>query len=292
MDEAARRGIPIRYAARVTSARTVADRGVVTLDDGTELSADLVVAADGIHSVARRQLDPSAPAPRYVGLTNFGGITRNSPSAARLTPEAWTFVFGRRAFFGAFPEPDGSVVWFVNAPRPEISREERASTTDAEWKEWLESLMAHDRSEAATLIATGELQLAGDNTYDLAHVPVWHDDHVVLVGDAAHAPSPSAGQGASMALEDAVALAAAVRETTSVAEALSRYESRRRARVERIVAVGARSSSAKIPGRVGRVFQEAVMRLVFRAVVTDRRQEWMTGHRSETLVTRSVDARQ
>ena len=297
MDEAARRGILVRYAARVTSVRTSPERAVVTLEDGTELDADLVVAADGIHSVARRTLDAGAPAPRYVGLTNFGGITRNSPIADRLAPEAWTFVFGRRAFFGAFPEPNGDVVWFVNVPRPEISREERASTTDAQWKEWLTSLLAGDRSEAAALVAAGELQLAGDNTYDLGHVPVWHDDRLVLVWDAAHAPSPSSGQGASMALEDAVALATALRDAPSVPEALSSYEAARRARVEKIVAVGARSSSSKIPGRVGRIVQEAVMRLVFRFVTTDDRQQWMTGHRTEPLTAqaasgRSADARQ
>lgn len=49
--------------------------------------------------------------------------------------------------------------------------------------------------------------------------------------------------------------------------------------MEWIVAAGARSSSAKIRGRVGRVVQEAVMRVIFRYVVTDRSQEWMTGHR-------------
>ncbi len=57
---------------------------------------------------------------------------------------------------------------------------------------------------------SGELELAADMTYDLGHVPTWWRDRAVLVGDAAHAPSPSSGQGAAMALEDAVVLADAV----------------------------------------------------------------------------------
>ena len=56
-----------------------------------------------------------------------------------------------------------------------------------------------------------------------------------------------------------------------------------RLRVEKIVAAGARSSSSKIPGRVGRVFQEAMLRAVFRFLVNDARQAWMTGHRSPVL---------
>lgn len=82
-----------------------------------------------------------------------------------------------------------------------------------------------------------------------------------------------------MALEDAVVMAGSLRDSDSVPGALAAFESARRARVERIVAVGARSSSSKIPGRIGRVPMEAMMRLVFRYLVTERSQSWMTGHR-------------
>ena len=73
-----------------------------------------------------------------------------------------------------------------------------------------------------------------------------------------------------MALEDAVVLADAIAAAPDLAAGLAAYEQRRRSRVERIVRAGARSSSSKIPGPIGRVFQEAVLRLVFRAFVTDK----------------------
>lgn len=73
--------------------------------------------------------------------------------------------------------------------------------------------------------------------------------------------------------------AAALRDARTPAEAFASFESARRSRVERIVAAGARSTSAKVPGRVGRLAQEAVLRLVFRYAVTDRSQAWITGHR-------------
>jgi 2-polyprenyl-6-methoxyphenol hydroxylase-like FAD-dependent oxidoreductase len=82
-----------------------------------------------------------------------------------------------------------------------------------------------------------------------------------------------------MALEDAVVLAGSLRAARSVEEGLADYESRRRDRVERIVRCGARSSSTKTAGPVARVLRDVMLRLVFRALVTERSLEWMHGHR-------------
>jgi 2-polyprenyl-6-methoxyphenol hydroxylase-like FAD-dependent oxidoreductase len=279
LQEARRRGIEVRFDARVCSVASTADAATVMLADGQTLRADLVVGADGVHSVVRGAIDSNAPGGRYVGLTNFGGVTRSTPIGRELLPEAWHFVFGRRAFFGAHPTPEGDVVWFVNVPRPAIGEDERRATSPEQWRTWLTGLLAEDAGPGAELVGSGELELTADNTHDLPHVPRWHRGRMVVIGDAAHAPSPSSGQGASMALEDAVVLATSLRDAGSIAESLARFERLRRARVERIVAVGARSSSTKTPGRLGRIVQEAVMPLIFRYVVTERSQEWMTGYR-------------
>ena len=273
---AERRGVDVRRDTVVTG---LADGGV-RLEGGERVEADVVIGADGVRSVLRAAIDPAAPGPRYVGLTNFGGITRATPIADRLRPRAWTMVFGRRAFFGAHPTPAGDVVWFVNVPEPEIPRDIRASTTDEQWRARLAGLVADDVGEAASLIREGRLELAGDSTFDLPRVPRWRTGTTILIGDAAHAPSPSSGQGASLALEDAVVLAQQLRGVeVDPAAALERFETVRRKRVERVVAVGARSSSSKIPGPLGMRIQEDFMRLLFRSVVTERRGAWMTGFR-------------
>jgi FAD-dependent urate hydroxylase len=100
----------------------------------------------------------------------------------------------------------------------------------------------------------------------------------VIVGDAAHAPSPTSGQGASMAAEDAVVLAKSLRDRPTVPEALAAYEGLRRRRVERIVAQGARTGSAKTPGRVGRVLRDLSLPLVFKLLVTERSMAWIYDH--------------
>lgn len=279
LDEAIRRGISVEFDRRLVDA-TVAAGGVTAIfGDGSQAVGDLLVGADGIHSVTRRLLDPDAPSGRYVGLTNFGGITHGA--SLDVEREAWHMIFGRRAFFGYYAAPDGDVIWFVNWPRAEISREERATTSDEAWKERLIDLFADDDGPAIQLMRAGLLELAGDNTYDLGHVPVWHRGPMVVIGDAAHAPSPSSGQGASMAAEDGVILAKALRDLPAIPEALEAYERLRRGRVEKIVALGARSSSAKVPGRVGRVMRDLVLRLVFRFFVTDRSMAWQYDHRVE-----------
>ena len=283
-DEAARRGVEVRYDARVVAVhdRTDSAEGQalsVELADGSRVAGDLLVAADGVRSRIRPLVDPDAPEGRYVGLTNFGGITRQTALAEQLPVAAWQMVFGRHAFFGAHRTPDGDVVWFVNAPRAAIGPDERAATSTAQWQQWLVELLEPDAGPGAELVRTGELELAGDSTYDLGHVPRWHRGRIILIGDAAHAPAPSSGQGASMALEDAVELARCLRDLPTPEAAFAAYEGIRRQRVEKIVAAGARSSSSKTPGPVGRVFRDAVLRLVFTYVVTDRSVAWMSDHR-------------
>jgi FAD-dependent urate hydroxylase len=275
--QAAGRGIQVEFGKRLRDATPTADGGVLArFADGSQAAGDLLVGADGAHSTTRHLIDPAAPAPRYVGLVNFGGYT---PDAGLDTePGAWHMIFGRRAFFGYVVDPAGGAVWFANVPRPPVSAAERAATSAEQWQQQLLELFAPDRGPATRLVAAGALELAADNTHDLPQMPTWHKGPMVIVGDAAHAPSPTSGQGASMAAEDGVVLAQCLRDLPDTAQALAAYERLRRARVERIVAQGARSGSAKTPGPAGRLLRDLLLPLVFRLLVTDRSQAWIYDH--------------
>jgi FAD-dependent urate hydroxylase len=76
---------------------------------------------------------------------------------------------------------------------------------------------------------------------------MWHNDTMTVIGDAAHATSPSTAQGASMALEDAAVLAKCLRDTPAIPEALALFEKLRRDRVERIVAAGTGAENPALP---------------------------------------------
>ena len=276
-DEAAARGIRTEYGRRLVGAEVAADgRVTAAFEDGTRATGDLLVGADGVHSTTRRLLDPAAPSGRYVGLVNFGGYTPDSAGTAE--PGAWHMIFGRRAFFGYVVDPDGGTVWFANVPRPAVTAAERAATSPEQWQRQLVELFAGDHGPAVDLVAAGTLELAGDSTHDLPSVPTWHRGPMVIVGDAAHAPSPTSGQGASMAAEDAVVLAKSLRDLPDAGQAFALYERLRRRRVERIVAQGARTGSSKTPGRVGRVVRDLLLPLVFRFLVTERSRAWIFEH--------------
>jgi 2-polyprenyl-6-methoxyphenol hydroxylase-like FAD-dependent oxidoreductase len=275
--QASDRGIQVGFGKRLVNAEPTPDGGVVaTFQDGTQAAAALLVGADGVHSTTRTLIDPAAPAGRYVGLVNFGGYTPEP--AAGAEPGIWHLIFGRRAFFGHVTDPAGGTVWFANVPRPPVSRSERDATGAQQWQRQLLELFAPDRGPATDLITAGQLEFAGDNTYDLPKVPTWRRGPMVLIGDAAHAPAPTSGQGASMAAEDAVVLAKCLRDQPDIGHALGAYERLRRPRVERIVAQAARTSNTKTPGPVGRMLQSLVLPVVFRFLVTERSLAWQYDH--------------
>ncbi|MEX5716912.1 FAD-dependent oxidoreductase [Geodermatophilus maliterrae] len=275
--EALRRGIDVRHGSRLVAARTGPDGVRASFADGTTESADLLVGADGVRSTVRALLDPGAAPPRFVPVLNTAGYAEHAPAGAEVG--RLTMVFGRRSFFGWLPAPDGRTWWFANPPAPrEPAPDEVAGRSDAEWRALLRDLHRVDRSPAVALVDATPHALRGWTTYDVPAVRRWHDGRTVLVGDAAHATSPAAGQGSSLAMEDAVVLARCLRDLP-LAEALVAYERARRERAERVVAQGFRTSSAKAPPAVGRVVRDLVMPLVLRrrdpqAWVRDHHLEW------------------
>ena len=280
-DEAVRRDARVEYGKRLVGAETTPD-GVVAarFADGTEAVGDLLIGADGIHSRTRRIIDPSAPGARYVPVLNIGGYAHDVTVQAE--PGTFRMVFGKRAFFGYAIHPSGEIWWFANPPRAdEPTRAELAAIGTEQWREMLIDLFADDDSPAVEIIRSTPGKLAGWATYDLPSVPTWYRGSMVIIGDAAHAAAPSSGQGASMAIEDAVVLARCLRDLPDTGQALAAYERLRRARVERIVAQGARTSNSKAAGPVGRVLRDLMMPLILKRVARGDSLAWMHDYHIE-----------
>jgi FAD-dependent urate hydroxylase len=207
-------------------------------------------------------------------VLNIGGYARD----VRVPAEPGTFrmVFGKRAFFGYAVHPSGEVWWFANPPRAdEPTSAELAAISTEQWKKMLVDLFAGDDTPAVEIIRSTPGKLAGWATYDLPSVPTWTRGSMIVIGDAAHATAPSSGQGASMAIEDAVVLARCLRDLPEIEQALAAYERLRRARVERIVAHGARTSNSKAAGPVARALRDLMMPAILKRVADGGSLAWM-----------------
>jgi len=270
-EEALARGIKIHYGKRLESYD--AGQGVTaTFEDGSTADGDLLIGADGIHSRVRRLLDPTAPAPSYTGMIGLGGYSRVERLAP--TPGKQRFVFGKRAFFGYLVRDDGEIYWFANLAHPEATSAELAAVGAAEWQRRALEMFADDLPLIGHIIRHSTGPIGAHPVHDIPTSKIWWRGPAVLIGDAAHATSPSAGQGASMACEDAIVLAKCLRDLPDPAAAFAAYEGLRRERVERVVAYARKRGSSKTAGPVARVFRDLMMPVVLKHLASEKAHAW------------------
>lgn len=210
--------LPAQALRPGTDVREVRPDGVVVHGGGT-VTADLVVGADGVHSVTRRSLWPDAPGPRYVGYTTWRFIVPPHPITGSV--ETW----GRGERFGHLPMPDGRVYCYLMANAPIRSRTglDQLRERFAGWHDPIPALLS----------AAEEHTVSQHDSYQLPELPTYVSGTVALLGDAAHAMTPNLGQGACQALEDAVTLALVV-DTLGVRAGLEEYDRSRRPRTQMI----------------------------------------------------------
>ena len=233
-------GITIQFGRRVTKVDNHAHAVTLNFSEGTGLAVDLLVAADGLRSFVRTQIFPDYPQPQFTGLIGTGGIVDAEIPA---TDGVMRMTFGEKAFFGYIKTASHPVYWFDSFP---------ADTPDAVRALEPAALTAHVRQVHADdpepnrsiLQAVGQVERSYP-IFDMPQLPVWSTGRVVLLGDAAHAIGPHAGQGASMAIEDAVVLSSCLAATLDHGAAFARYEALRRPRIARVVKLTRQNASRK-----------------------------------------------
>jgi 2-polyprenyl-6-methoxyphenol hydroxylase-like FAD-dependent oxidoreductase len=243
--EAQRRGIPLIHGARLSSLTEDTAGITATFTDGQTASGGLLIGADGLNSTVRSLISPAEP--RYAGQRVFYGYTTEAATAVSSAPEAITMLRGSQSAFGYACSPGGETFWFARVSGPRASADEIATVSPADWRTTLVPLLQPDDTPAADIVAATSDQLMVTNAVDLPLGLRWHTARAVLIGDAAHAASPATGQGASMALEDAVILAKALRDAPTTAAALDTFDRIRRPRVENNIAASAALSAGRPP---------------------------------------------
>ncbi len=254
--EATQRGVEVRYGSKLESVTQTDCEVTAGFRNGTAATADFLVGCDGLRSATRSLVLPEAPAPMFNGLMDFGGFAR--VKALPFAPGINTMVFGSRAFFGAFTTPAGETWWFHNGP-PDIPMLELHRDDPA----WISELIR------ATPQVLGPWRI-----HDLPAMPRWSRGRVALLGDAAHAMSPSAGQGASLALEDAMVLAKCLRDDPDAPRAFVAFERLRRPRVDAIFKTAQRNSSTKAPTRVTGWFRDRLLPVFLKLGAKEQNQAY------------------
>ena len=194
----------------------------LTLADGSVRDADLIVGADGIGSAVRRTVIDDGE-PHDSGIVAFRGVAEFEGAVA--AGEWW----GEDAIAGLLPLRDGQVYWYLALRgEPERAELDRRVT-------------GFGRQVGEIVAATAPDSVLAHRLFDRHATSGWSTGRTTVLGDAAHAMLPFLGQGACAALEDAVALGAALRAHDDVTDAIAAYEVGRYARTAALVRDSARA---------------------------------------------------
>lgn len=253
-------GINIEWNKRLRDVQIMDDNNVIAkFEDGSEVAANVLIACDGIHSQVRSVVLPNSPHPAFTGLLSCSAYSRNTslPSSGGQIE----MVFAKKAFFSYLVKPSGDVFWFANLNQSTLpARGELEAKGNEWWHRQLKEAFADDQPFVSDIIDKSQTPIIGYPIYDLATIPQWQKGPVCLIGDAAHAPSPSAGQGASMALEDSLVMAQCLRDITGTKAALTKFVELRKDRAEKIVEQSRRNGSRKTPTSVlGRLMRDLLL---------------------------------
>lgn len=212
----------IRFASRVVAVEPGDDGVLLRFDDGSTEAAEVVVAADGVHSVTREKLFGAAPA-AYSGTIAYRSVF---PSALLKQPlmdpkSKWR---GPDRQISIYYIGDGSEVYFTTrVPFPEPVRE--SFSLEADMEELREAFAGFHDEVRDFLAACPSAQKWA--VYEREPLPTWIDGRVVLLGDAAHPMTPSMAQGAAMSMEDAAILARSLVAEPTVEAAFATYQATR-----------------------------------------------------------------
>jgi 2-polyprenyl-6-methoxyphenol hydroxylase-like FAD-dependent oxidoreductase len=208
----------LRFGCSITQLANSADGVRVTLTDGTVLDADLLVGADGVHSAVRRMaFGPEERFFRYLGFHTAAFIF-DDPWVYRQLDHRFCLTDTADRQMGFYGLRDGRVAAFAvhRTPDPTLPPDARLAVRRTyAGLGWVVPRALANCPEPSEVYYDQVAQIA---------IPRWSRGRVVLLGDACHAVSLLAGQGASLAVGGAYVLGEQLAKAESVGSALARYQ--------------------------------------------------------------------
>lgn len=249
LEEVEKAGIPVRFGKKLVTIDDRVDEVRVVFEDGETDSADVLLGCDGIHSFVRKtHIDPSQTA-EYSGLSGIMSIVPAETVSSEVMDqisglEATLTEEGMMALNPCTASKD-ELLWFFTkeVPLPESgdSRdgwEVHGKEEVQGFKDMLLEVLKNAQGDWGNALKKVVSCTSVVKFYPIYRLPLgksWSKGHCVLVGDAAHAMSPHAGQGVSMALEDVFLLSRLLEDDTRpLCEVFEKYDAIRRPRVDEI----------------------------------------------------------
>ena len=244
------------------------ESGVVArFADGREERGAILVGADGARSVVRRAI-LGDDKPRYSGFTGWRSVIPAPTPDFR--PDTVNNFLGPARMVSTFPCGGGLVYWAI-AKRAPAGGTDPPGLVKQQLMEVLEGFPGFLR---ALVDATPAETILRTDIEDRDPVASWLDGRMVLLGDAAHLTTPFVGQGAGIAMEDAIVLARELALTGAMADqrmvtaALEAYEAKRIDRANSIVlSARRRGRMVAISNSLGRAARESALRAMPRALL-------------------------
>ncbi|ATI40164.1 FAD-dependent urate hydroxylase HpxO [Acinetobacter baumannii] len=198
--------------------------------DGSSTQADLLIGADGTHSMTRAYVLGQQVQRRYAGYVNWNGLVEISEDLAPA--QQWTTYVGEGKRASLMPVADGRFYFFLDVPLPaglENNRDEYKKLLKQYFVDWCQPVQ--QLIERLDPQKTNRVEI-----HDIEPFTQFYKGRVVILGDAAHSTTPDIGQGGCQAMEDAIYLARSLQiNTLGLEDALRRYQNKRNERANELV---------------------------------------------------------
>ena len=228
MDEFGRENIHL--GKKMLSFTEANDVVTVQFADGTQVQTQLLVGADGTHSITRAYVLGEQVERRYAGYVNWNGLVEISEDYAPA--DQWTTYVGEGKRVSLMPVADHRFYFFFDVPLPAGLENNRSH-----YKALLKEYFTGWCPQVQKLIDNINEQTTNRvEIHDIEPFAQFYKGRVVIVGDAAHSTTPDIGQGGCQAMEDAIYLARSLQiNTLGLQDALKRYQNKRNERANELV---------------------------------------------------------
>ena len=228
MDEFGREDIHL--AKKMISFVEEGERVKIQFADGSEIESDLLVGADGTHSITRAYVLGEQVERRYAGYVNWNGLVDVSDDYAAA--DQWTTFVGEGKRVSLRPVANNRFYFFFDVPLAvglENDRSQYKALFKQYFKGWCEPVQK--LIDAVDVQKTNRVEI-----HDIEPFANFYKGRVVIVGDAAHSTTPDIGQGGCQAMEDAIYLARSLQiNTLGLQDSLRRYQNKRNERANELV---------------------------------------------------------